>query len=128
VIQPASTMAAKANTATALRVWRYELPKKKNEAFWISMPKGAVIFYAGRVNEAAYLWALVNPGMPEENRYFYVAQDNFPLPSPGAVENYTIESLSHVGTYVGFGQALHVIELVGCRPIAAAAREPGDEG
>jgi hypothetical protein len=123
VMQPES-----AKEAPALKTWAFAVPKKKDAAFSIWMPKDAQVFSVERINDGVWLHALVNPRLPEEQRFFWVAQTNRDLPSPGGVENYRIKGLRPVGTYVGFGTALHLYELEECTPIAeeAGGREPGE--
>jgi hypothetical protein len=111
----------------ALKVWAYEVPAVKNDGFFLELPAEARIVSVSRAagNMTAKLYAVVNPRMPNERRFFYVAQVNFPLPDPQGVSTNPsgtrFRSLKCVGSYLGWGQMLHLFEL-------EQEREPGDEG
>ena len=105
----AAPQTGKAGTGKpALKVWSYEIPATaKNKAFAQKMPAGARILKVDRGTQMAQLFALVNPEMPEEERLFYVAGTNFPLPDPEP----QFKALAYVDSYNGWGQWWHVFEI-----------------
>jgi hypothetical protein len=106
----------------ALKVWQYQIPAtirlKAEEGFTIKMPAGAKVMTVRRGNLAGEVFALVNPAMAEETRYFYAAKTNFPLPSPEP----DFVGIHYVGSWDGYGQTWHLFEL------EKRLREPGEEG
>ena len=111
-----------------LCVWTYEVPgtayphraEQRDKGFRLKMPRGARILCVQRNAQvgAAQISALVNTGMPEEERLFFVAETNYPLPAAEP----EFESIEYASSWVAFGKIWHLFEVKRKGP-----REPGDE-
>ncbi len=107
---------------SALRIWRYEVPPTiklgMDAGFVVRMPAGAQLLHVQRGQSSAEIFALVNPENPEEERLFYAAKTNFPLPDPQP----EYKAMWYVGSWFGYGQSWHLFE------VERWPREPGQEG
>jgi hypothetical protein len=117
----------------ALKVWMYEVPREAypfqapadgtEPGFVKQMPKGARLLCVTRSNEnqGAVLFALVNPLMEEEPRFFFVKKTNEAIPSPGKVkvgkevQDWSGASLVWVGSWEGFRKWWHLFEVVNAK-------------
>ena len=109
----------------SLKVWQYEIPLAgypretrmdgAEPGFTITMPAGARILTVGRAAVAgAVLFALVNPEMAEEKRYFYIAKTNHPLASDqdaASATGWANAKLQYVNSWLGWNITWHLFEV-----------------
>jgi hypothetical protein len=128
--QSVAEMAA-AKEKPALKVWQYEIPLEgyprearmdgAEPGFTITMPAGARILTVGRAAASArgaVLFALVNPEMAVEKRYFYIAKTNHPLASAADAQKATgwaNAKLDYVNSWLGWDVWWHLFEVSGER-------------
>jgi hypothetical protein len=95
-----------------LRVWSFDVPTSaRNAGFAQKMPAGARVLRVAKVQSLVKLWVLVNSGMPEEDRFFYVARTNSGLPSPD--DHW--KSIEYVGSWVEPTEVWHVFEATAAK-------------
>jgi hypothetical protein len=118
-------------TKPSLRVWKFDVERGKKDAagrvqleygFALLMPKGSQIFSVTRQFQTARIFALVNPALREEERYFWVAETNHDLPGPddlhaefaGQGRLVEVVGLTPLGTWCEMGDSIvkHLFEIV----------------
>lgn len=90
------------------QVWKYELKTELNQI--IEMPKGAEILTVQTQNGHPYLWALVDPEQPKEERHIEVFATGEPISYGMGIDRKYINSYQlrggsfvfHVFEYLGF--------------------------
>ena len=85
---------------TASTIWKFPLPV--NGEVFVHMPEGAKVLTVASVNEAAFVWALVDASAPTVARRFVVRGTGHPLGDVG----------DYIGTFMLASGALvfHVFE------------------
>ena len=126
----------------ACRVWSFVVEKPRvvdghvqaDYGFALKMPRGARITRVGAMTGGTKLFAVVNPAMQEEERYFWVASTNSDLPSPEELEakfseanrQLVVTGLEPLGTWLEIKGtvAKHLFEIT-AKP--ASPRDPGED-
>lgn len=86
-------------------IWKFNLPSLPGES--IEMPEGAEILTVQTQGDSPMIWAMVDPQMKKENRFFVIIGTGHTIPDDGIKRNY-------IGTYQQMGGALvwHLFEII----------------
>jgi len=115
------SMSSAVPTGPFIKVWAYEVPaetmnvkpgEERKALFELSMPRDARILCARVVGARVGIYALVNPQMKYQQRFFYAAGTNQPLPRPEPQGKNAWKALDYVDTFFAMGKSWHLFEVM----------------
>lgn len=122
-----TTQTVPAGEKRGMKVWEFTFELGEGQGFALKLPKDSRVLRIEKIGTQPKLFALVNPYVVEEVRWFIWAKTNQPLPTSedcakSLPDGVRVAGMGYAGGFANGADWIHVFEVK-----AKSAREPGEE-